>query len=83
MSKKLILALVLAGGLYYAFGRKKDEAVSGETAVADNNTSRWLTDEEAQRYLANHEDLRNAYGNDLEKAKEHFQNQGYLENRIF
>lgn len=88
MNKKLILGLVVAGALYYQFGRKKDEgAPVDETTIPgspiSNSTPRWLTDDEAKRYLANYEDLQIAFGNDLEKAKAHFQSWGYLENRIF
>ena len=86
MNKNLILGLAVAGALYWQFGRKKDEPepsgiIEGSPIMI--NTPRWLNDEEAAKYLATYKDLSDAYGSDLEKAKWHFQNFGYLENRIF
>lgn len=87
MSRNLILGLAVAGILYWQFGKKKNpqpEVVEGDqTPPIIGNSPRWLTDEEAKRYLAANEDLRKAYGSDLEQAKLHYQNWGFKENRTF
>lgn len=87
MSKRLILAVAVVGLLYWQFGKKKNpepEVIEGDqTPPIIGNSPRWLTDEEARRYLAAYEDLRMAYGSDLEQAKLHYQNRGFKENRTF
>ena len=78
MKKVLIIAAVLAVA-YFAFKKPNtDEAATTDTVT--ENGKRELTDAEAQKYLNENPDLADAFGaNNLEKAKWHWMQQGYME----
>ena len=61
-------------GILPASSATSTTTVSGTTAAP-------LTDDEAKRYLAAYGDLQSAFGNDIEKAKKHWIESGFKENR--
>ena len=69
--KKLLIAAALIGGLYWYKTKDKDDQAPS------------LTDSQAMSYLAKNQDLQKVFGNDLEKAKEHWLKFGYFEGRTF
>lgn len=87
MNKKLLVVLGIVAVAVYVkrdsiFGKRKEDETQPIRAT-DNFTPRLLTDAEALSYLNSNNDLLEAFGKgNIEKAKEHFLNQGYKENRI-
>lgn len=72
MKKILLLGgLAVAAYMFFAQGKEAPEATFP-------NEFRELTDAEAENYLNLNTDLRNAFGNDLAKAKQHWRDWGYF-----
>jgi hypothetical protein len=89
--KKILIAIAVLGVAYYAYS-KSDNNTKDDIDVTKPTT---LTDEQAQSYLDNNEDLVIEWNNGnakkwvptlntmLDWAKWHYANYGYSENRKF
>ena len=65
-----------------AFGSDATEAIKHYISFG-NSEGRSLTLFDAQSYLNNYADLRNAFGNDKELATKHYLEHGFNEGRVF
>ena len=65
-----------------AFGSDTTEAVKHYISYG-NSEERLFSSFNAQSYLNNYADLRNAFGNDQELATKHYVENGFNEGRVF